>query len=265
MRDDHTHGDIEINFIEQGELSYLIGGAWRTYRAGDLVAFWAAQPHHLSHCAVGTKGIWLTVPLGWFLGQPAALSLVTALLVGPLHDRRSDDVALFASWVSAWESPSPMAERIVRLEVEARLLRLAPDAPDASEARKAIAPPAADHAGDADPVHEQSDPVIAAMAGVMAGHYHETLTLDDITSTTGLHPRYAIARFKKALGVSAWEYLLRLRVAAAQRLLLTTTDDLLAVGYASGFGSPARFYVTFKRHTGMSPRAYRVKHGRSPA
>ena len=254
MATEHAHADIEVNYLENGEMRYFLGGTWRTYRAGQVVAFWAAQPHHLADCTPGTHGVWLTVPLGWFLGQPAARSLVAALLTGPLTDVRAEDAALFTSWADAWEAPTPMAERIVRLEVEARLLRLAPDAPG-----RAASP----HAGIADPVNERSDAVVAAMAAVMADHYHEELTIDDLASGTGLHPRYAMTRFKQALGVTVWEYLLRLRVAAAQRLLLTTAEDLLAITYASGFGSPARFYATFKRITGMTPRVYRIKHGRN--
>ena len=250
----HAHADIEVNYLETGRIRYFLGGAWREWRAGQLVAFWAALPHTLVEVDPDTRGVWLTVPLGWFLGQEASRTLVAALLAGPLTDARPGDGALFASWADAWERPTPSAERIVRLEVEARLLRLAPDAPG----RAGRDGPA----GEADPVGQDSDPVVAAMAAVMADHYHEELTVDDIAGGTGLHPRYAMARFKKALGVTVWEYLLRLRVAAAQRLLLTTGDDLLAVAYASGFGSPARFYATFKRITGATPGGYRARHGR---
>lgn len=264
MKHQHAHADIEVNYLQSGEMRYFLGGAWRTYRAGQVVAFWASQPHHLAECAPGTHGVWLTVPLGWFLGQTAARSLVAALLTGPLTDLRAEDAALFASWAETWESPTPMAERIVRLEVEARLLRLAPDAPARSISSSGAVPHAAAfHAGMADPVDERSDAVVAAMAAVMADHYHEELTVNDLAGGTGLHPRYAMTRFKEALGVTVWEYLLRLRVAAAQRLLLTTDDDLLAITYASGFGSPARFYATFKRITGMTPRVYRLKHGKN--
>lgn len=250
----HAHADIEVNYLETGRIRYFLAGAWREWRAGQLVAFWAALPHTLVEVDPGTRGIWLTVPMGWFLGQEASRSLVSALLAGPLTDARDGDGALFGSWADAWEHPSPSAERIVRLEVEARLLRLAPDAPGRAGRRGP--------AGAADPVGQDSDPVVSAMAAVMADHYHEELTVDDIAGGTGLHPRYAMARFKKALGVTVWEYLLRLRVSAAQRLLLTTADDLLAVAYASGFGSPARFYATFKRIAGTTPGDYRTRHGR---
>ena len=254
MAADHAHADIEVNLLLHGEIRYLMSGAWRTFHAGQVVAFWAALPHHLVSASPGAHGIWLTVPLSWFLGQTSARELVAALLTRPLVDERPGDLALFGAWADTWEHPTPTAERIVRLEVEARLLRLTPTA---------VGHPVAPHQGDADPVVADPavDGAVMAMAAVMAAHFAEELTVDDIASDTGLHPRYAMTRFKQALGVTVWEYLLRLRVAAAQGLLLTTDHDLLAVAYASGFGSPARFYATFKRLTGMTPRDYRKLHG----
>lgn len=256
MASDHAHADIEVNFIQSGEIRYLMGGAWRTYCAGQVVAFWAALPHHLVSASPGACGVWLTVPLSWFLGQPAARDLVGALLTQPVVDQRPGDDALFSSWADTWDCSNTTTERIVRLEVEARLLRLSTPPPRPS------ATPCA-HQGEADPVPTEvaADAVVTAMAALMAAHYSEELRVDDIAANTGLHPRYAMARFKQALGITVWEYLLRLRIAAAQGLLLTTNNDLLTVAFASGFGSPARFYATFKRLTGMTPRDYRRLHG----
>lgn len=257
MRQEHAHGDIEINYLISGRMCYLLGGEWRTYGAGDLVAFWAAQPHHLCVVEPDTRGIWLTVPLGWFLGEEAARPLVAALLIRPLADRSPDDERLLTSWADAWERPTPLAERIVRLEVEARILRLSPGA---------LSTPVSvtGHYGTSDPVSNATDAVVAAMAEVMATSYADHLTVEDIAAPTGLHPRYAMVRFRNSLGVTVWEYLMHLRVAAAQRLLLTTDKGLLAIALACGFGSAARFYPTFKRFTGVTPRAYRQGHGRIP-
>jgi transcriptional regulator GlxA family with amidase domain len=67
--------------------------------------------------------------------------------------------------------------------------------------------------------------------------------------------------FRKQCGASVWEYLTRLRVAHAQRLLITTNLKVLDVAMESGFGSVAPFYAAFAAHTqGLRPLDYRRRH-----
>ena len=53
------------------------------------------------------------------------------------------------------------------------------------------------------------------------------------------------------------DYLAQYRVAHAQRLLATTDRTVLDIAMEAGFTSASRFYVTFQKITGKSPRAYR--------
>ena len=252
MSDSHAHADIEINLVERGAIRYQLAGQSWTVVPGEVIVFWGALPHRLEHCERGTQGIWLTIPLGWFLGQTATLDVVMALLTRPLLSAQPADRARFAAWADA--PATPRQERIIRLEIEAWLLRCLPDEPEQGLEQPDAATPVP---------AEPHDAVVTAMAATMARHHAEPLTIDDITGDTGLHPRYAMTRFRQALGVTAWEYLLRLRVAAAQGRLLSSSDDILTVALASGFGSSARFYATFRRITGMTPRDYRQRHGNS--
>jgi len=58
-----------------------------------------------------------------------------------------------------------------------------------------------------------------------------------------------------------WEYLTRLRVSHAQRLLITTDLKVLDIAMESGFASVAPFYAAFAAHTpGLRPLDYRRQH-----
>ena len=82
-----------------------------------------------------------------------------------------------------------------------------------------------------------------------------------IASHAGLHPKYLMRVFKKLCGVSVWEYLTRLRVSHAQRLLITSDMKVLDVAMESGFSSVAPFYAAFAAHTrGIRPLRYRRQH-----
>jgi AraC family transcriptional regulator, melibiose operon regulatory protein len=73
----------------------------------------------------------------------------------------------------------------------------------------------------------------------------------------GLNPNYAMTVFREGCGLSLWEYVTRLRISHAQRLLLTTDWTMERVALDCGFGSSSRFFAAFRRICGMTPRQYR--------
>ena len=98
---------------------------------------------------------------------------------------------------------------------------------------------------------------VEAMIGFITEHYREQLQLGQIAQAVGLHPGYATELFRKTFGITIMDYLAQYRVAHAQRLLATTDRTVLDIAMEAGFTSASRFYVTFQKSTGKSPRAYR--------
>lgn len=88
-------------------------------------------------------------------------------------------------------------------------------------------------------------------------HFAENFTLADIAKHCGLARNYLSGLFKDFYRISFYDYLLRLRVLEAIRLLLTTDDSVSAIGLLAGFGSDATFGRVFKTYTGFSPRDFR--------
>lgn len=72
-----------------------------------------------------------------------------------------------------------------------------------------------------------------------------------------MHPNYLIPLFKRNCGMGLWEYVQRLRISHAQRLLLMSDAKILDVAYDSGFASASRFYECFNRLCGQTPKDYR--------
>ena len=48
--------DVEINYLESGEATYLIGGRLAPVEAGGFCFFWAAVPHQLLLAGPGSRG-----------------------------------------------------------------------------------------------------------------------------------------------------------------------------------------------------------------
>jgi transcriptional regulator GlxA family with amidase domain len=71
--------------------------------------------------------------------------------------------------------------------------------------------------------------------------------------------------FRKETGTTFSTYLTRVRVARAADKLRQTSDPILDIAYATGFGSISRFYEAFDQAMKQSPKAYRHAHRTGPA
>jgi len=56
------------------------------------------------------------------------------------------------------------------------------------------------------------------------------------------------------------DYINAMRIKEAQQQLTQTRDNILDVAYACGFVSKSTFNTAFKRHTGLTPSAFRQQH-----
>jgi AraC-like DNA-binding protein len=160
---------------------------------------------------------------------------------------------MFERWVHDLENPHPQKRRIAFLEIEARLLRFAQSLPpEFAEGKSQKTGQLMIETGGLNRVEQ--------MALYIAQHYTEKITAEQISQAAGLHPNYAMALFKKALGITLIDCLTQHRVSHAQRLLATTNDKIIEVAMNSGFASLSRFHDAFKRWCGCSPKEYRQRH-----
>ncbi len=65
-------------------------------------------------------------------------------------------------------------------------------------------------------------------------------------------------KFKQLLGTSFFDYLTRLRMRDARKLLTTTTLPVAMIGEEIGYQSDLSFVKAFKKLQGVTPRAYRL-------
>jgi transcriptional regulator GlxA family with amidase domain len=89
------------------------------------------------------------------------------------------------------------------------------------------------------------------------GHCREDFRFEALARELGMSPRNFIRRFKAATGMPPVEYVQRLRVRAAKRLLEADRVTVQEVSTAVGYEDTAFFRTLFKRHTGLAPADYR--------
>ena len=242
----HRHDDLEINIVFDGHLDYLFGGEHLRIVAGQVVLFWAATAHRLVEPSdappAGDIG-WVHVPLpdvlAWNLPeQDLGRVLQGRPLIASIDEAGRDLGTMLETWERELATPDTAASTM--LEVHAVVRRL-------------LRSSGAQAAATSDTTSR-----VTAMAQYAMTHFRENLSVSDIAAAAQLNPTYAMTLFRRVMGSTVGEYLTRVRVAEAQRLLLTTRMTMSEITFAAGFGSQSALYTHFTRACGVPPGQYRV-------
>ncbi len=94
-------------------------------------------------------------------------------------------------------------------------------------------------------------------------HFAEPLSVNDLAERFAFSRRNFIRRFKIATGNRPIEYIQRVRIEAAKRLLETTPKSIGEVVFEIGYNDSKTFRAVFKKFTGCSPSVYKGKYGRA--
>jgi AraC-like DNA-binding protein len=85
----------------------------------------------------------------------------------------------------------------------------------------------------------------------------DNISLEDLAGVAGVSRFHFHRQFKKSLGVTPHDYLLRARIERAKGLLIESDLTVGEVSGAVGFVDQSHFSHTFRRLTAMTPRSFR--------
>lgn len=88
-------------------------------------------------------------------------------------------------------------------------------------------------------------------------NFQQDLSLDQMSAFCGISKYHLCREFKRFIGFSPREYVVKLRVSQAQLLLQSTDTASYKIGIMCGFENETNFIRQFKKHTGMTPGKYR--------
>jgi len=98
---------------------------------------------------------------------------------------------------------------------------------------------------------------LGRVIGYLEQHYADSLSLDELAGIGCLSRRTLTRGFRRAMGCSPIEYLIRLRIQHAARLLQDTQAGVTEVALRVGFSDSNYFARQFRAVMGCSPRQYR--------
>ena len=88
-------------------------------------------------------------------------------------------------------------------------------------------------------------------------HYHQQITLDELSATVQLSPAHLSRTFKQKTGVGIVDFIHRLRCEEACRKLRLTDLPISRIAMSVGYDELAYFSRCFRKQIGYAPRAYR--------
>ena len=84
------------------------------------------------------------------------------------------------------------------------------------------------------------------------------LSLVELAAIVQISPHHFARLFKQSTGFSPHQYLLNCRIQTAKQLLVQPGLTLAEIALQVGFHDRSRFTSVFRKHTGVTPKKYRV-------
>jgi AraC-like DNA-binding protein len=249
----HMHSQFELNFVIEGAMTYWFDDHTIEVRAGTLALFWGMIPHQTIAREPGTHFSCLYIPSAVLLGVPSCDALRAALFEGAFIAARTPlpyDMELAERWRRDLLTGDPLLEDIVREEVSARLRRLERDGwHDIRAITRSEAP------GNRTVMKRLSK--VELMARFIDEHACDDIDVASVARCAELHPNYAMDLFKRGVGQTMVQYIIRRRLDTALSTLVSTERKVAEIAFQAGFKSLSRFYEAFTSRFGMSPNRYR--------
>lgn len=248
----HHHTSVELNFLQECEMTYSFSGASAALKADRLTVFWGAAPHRVIDVAGQGQITNIYLSLGQFIRWGLPKEMVDAVLGGAIimaKPNQHNDADWFNRLYSERAQKTKPWQRVHLDEIELRLRRLALEGWETLVNVPGLALP--------EELSHQAMTHVEVMLRYVADHFTIPVTAQDIAAATNLSISRANALFRQVMGTSMKQHLMRTRLSHS-RMLLTETDDKIAnIALDSGFATLSAFYEAFTKATGETPAQYR--------
>lgn len=104
--------------------------------------------------------------------------------------------------------------------------------------------------------HKYTTPIIECQSYVFK-HLYEEITLGQLAKEVNMHQNYLSALFKKEVGLSITEYILKQKVEEAKKLLTHSDYPLSEIYSWLNFHDQSHFTKVFKKYTGTTPKKFK--------
>lgn len=111
--------------------------------------------------------------------------------------------------------------------------------------------------------HTHTDEAISKAQQHIEKNFGQPMTIDQLARHCNMSERNFIRRFEQATTNTPLEYIQRVRVEAAKKMLEGKNGGIEQIASKCGYEDTDYFRKIFKRYVAMTPRAYQEKYGKS--
>jgi AraC family transcriptional regulator, L-rhamnose operon regulatory protein RhaS len=255
----HRNQGMEITFVEQGHLNWLVDGVVEDIPCGSVFVTlpWQAHGSQYVH-EPGNLTHFVLVKLDRLYRKPSRSFLFHPSLQIPHHEARRISRLCCATnrhtWPASKELQWLLRTLVERLEEgdetfhsSALLMALLAELAETLEGRR-------------EPVVDKnvSEDRVKAFLARLGKRCAEEWTLSRMVKECRLSKTLVFEIFRKMTGDSPLVYLKRLRVRKAETMLAETNDPVTDIAYQCGFASSQHFARVFKYFTNQSPTEFRT-------
>lgn len=108
-------------------------------------------------------------------------------------------------------------------------------------------------------------PVIRKSCNYILDNLHQKLTIAVLADYAGISRSHLSVLFKKEMGMTIQEYIMKKRIETAASMLLSTDFSYSSIAATLCFSSQSYFGKCFKKYYGCTPKEYRMKNYLSAA
>lgn len=105
--------------------------------------------------------------------------------------------------------------------------------------------------------NSDSDRIYQEIVNYLFDHYNQDISLTQIAEHCGYSESHVRHLFKQYSNSTIHAYLTLLRIKRAKNLLANTKMSVIDIAYEVGYNDSNYFTTTFKKETGLTPKAYR--------
>lgn len=253
----HTHHELEISCVLEGNGSYRIGDRTYDLQSGDIIILNNTEPHALVLDNSSIRHIVIHFDPSFIWNSLSNDLDYNFLLVfferGSKFSNRLDRenpttariFSLFLDIMEELKTRKICYELIVKIKLQTIFTEILRNY-DYVDRNKVVKPLSGDEILQ-----------LNAVISYINSHLDSDLRLTELAGIVHVSPTYFSTLFKRFNGVSPVEYIVNKRVQRAIELICTTNLNMTEIAMACGFNNGTNFYKAFHKVTGRTPASYR--------